>query len=137
MNKTILVDTNIILRLLIGDIPDQKKLAQEIFRKLDRGQIKVAVSLLVINELIWICERFYKLSRHQYLPILRRLFSERGLVILEIKKNILIDMLEDLENSKLDFTDLYLLKVGKNSNFEVKTFDLALQRKSQKKSITN
>ena len=134
MSKSYLVDTNIILRLLIGDVPDQKKVAQDFFRKLDLGQIKVVVSLLVINELVWICEKFYQLSRSQYLPILRRLLSQRGLVILEVKKNVLLDTLENLESSNLDFTDLYLSEAGVNNDFEIKTFDKKLAKLHKDKS---
>ncbi len=123
MSKTYLVDTNVILRLLIGDVVSQKKLAQNLFEKAEMGEVKLAVSLLVINELIWILEKFYALKRQDYISSIKHLLSVRGLTVIEVKKSTVIRLLETLENSKLDLTDLYLLQTSQDLGHQVYTFD--------------
>ena len=123
MSKTYLVDTNVILRLLIGDIVEQKNLAQGLFEKAEAGEVKLTVSLLVINELVWILEKFYDLKRKDYIPSLNHLLAVRGLTVIEVKKSRVMRLLEALESSKLDLTDLYLLQTSKNLGHQIYTFD--------------
>ena len=57
------VDTNVFLRFLTNDDPAKAKRAETLFRDALRGKIKLATSLLVIAEIIWTLESFYKLEK--------------------------------------------------------------------------
>lgn len=126
--KEILIDTNVILRLLLADIPGQAKKSQQLFEAIEEDKKKGILSILVINELIWILENFYKQKREDYLPEILKLLSLRKIKILETKKQFLIKILETMKKSNFDFTDLYLAFACKEQNCELKTFDKKLNR---------
>lgn len=109
----IFLDTNIFARYLVGDIAPQKLEAKEIFDSIYQGKNTGVVSILVIDELIWVLENYYNYERKDYLPKVIKLFSFKEIRVLEIKKEIIMDIFESMLESKVDFTDYYLMKVSK------------------------
>lgn len=106
--KELYLDTNVVLRYLLGDIPDQFQEAKKIIEAIEKGDTTGFLSILVINELIWILENYYHLKRNVYIPKLLKLFLIDRIKILEVKKDILTKILERMQKQKIDFTDLYL-----------------------------
>lgn len=121
--KSTFIDTNYILRLLIGDIPLQAERSRNLFKEIEEEKITGIVSLLVINELIWILEHFYEKKRIEFIPQILKLFSLKKIKILEIKKKDLVMILDKMKRSSLDFTDLYLLYFSEKSKDDIATFD--------------
>lgn len=107
MNKAVL-DTNVFIRHLVGDVPEQTEKAREIFNDIEGGKISGFVSILVINEFIWILEKYYGFTRNLYIPKLLKLLVIRNLKIIETKKELIIAILETMQKRKFDFTDVYL-----------------------------
>ena len=124
--KTVLIDTNTILRFLIADVPSQFKLAKKTFQQIEEGKLQGKISLLVINELVWILENYYKLKRSTYLPHLLKLLLLKKIKIIEVNKHLLIKVLKKMTTHQLDFTDLYLAEIKNND--ELFTFDKQLAR---------
>lgn len=118
-----LLDTNYILRFLLADIPFQFQKAKELFKKIEDNKAIGLVSILVINELIWILEHFYKQKRKNYLQQILKLISLKNIKIIEIKKMDLIFILEKMDRLNLDFTDLYLLFWKEKLNHQLASFD--------------
>lgn len=120
MNQKI-IDTNIFLRHLLQDIPDQSTIATSIISDIEDGKMTGLVSILVINELIWILEKYYELNRSVYIPKLIKLLNLDHLKVMEVKKELLERVLEKMRNKKIDFTDIYLREVGKEN--QILSFD--------------
>lgn len=129
--KKILIDTNFILRPLNNDIPSQVKESRQILKKIEKGKIIGIVSILVINELIWILQRFYKKKRKEFIPKIMELLSLKNIKIFEIKKNELMMILKQMMEINLDFTDLYLLYFSKELKHKIVSFDKKLLKKSK------
>lgn len=110
MKKTVLLDTNIFIRFFTADIHKQYKLAKDTFQAIEHGNLTGLVSILVVNEIVWIMEHFYDVSRKRYIPGLLELLALKNIKILEMKKTSLFDILMRMEKESLDFTDLYLLQ---------------------------
>lgn len=124
--REVYVDTNFFVRYFMGDIPGQFEKAKEFFLRVEKKEAKGVVSILVVNEIIWIMEHFYDLKREVYMPRLVRLLGLSGIKIMEIKKDILIKILEVMVGKKVDFTDAYLwVKAGKG---KVVSFDRDFER---------
>lgn len=121
-----LIDTNIILRFLIGDVPTQLEKAKKLFKRVEDKEVIGLMSILVINELLWILEHFYNKERKEFIPQILKLLSLKDIKILEIKKSDLIIILENMEETNLDFTDLYLLHLGKKAGQQIFSFDKKL-----------
>lgn len=110
MNEVVL-DTNIFLRYLIQDLPDQFEKAKEIFWEIEKGEKIGLISILVINELIWILENYYQLKRASYIPKIINIFSLNNIEIIEVKKSVIEKILEKMKKRKVDFTDFYLMQI--------------------------
>ena len=126
MKKAVYIDTNIILRFLVRDIESQYKEAEGIFEKIEKEEIMGYLSILVVNEIIWIAENFYEYKRTDYIPFLRKLIALKNIKIVEVKKKIILEILLKMQSTKIDFTDLYLLEIaGKD---KIVSFDKDLKR---------
>jgi predicted nucleic acid-binding protein len=62
MKKTTYLDSNVFIRLIIGDVATHAKKSEQIFQQIERGESTGQVSILVINEIVWILEHFYSLD---------------------------------------------------------------------------
>lgn len=114
--KEVLLDSNIFIRFLIQDVPAHFKQAKATFEDIEGGRVKGFVSLLVINEVIWILENFYELKRDMYIPKFLELLSLGNIKIMEVKKEMILAILQEMPKHTYDFTDVYLFEVkGKRS----------------------
>ena len=123
--KELVLDTNIFIRYLIEDISFQYKESRKIFEAIENGTLKGLVSILVVNETIWILENYYEIKRSVYIPKLLQIFALKNLKIIEIAKEVLSLILKSMEASRLDFTDLYLLHTSKKE--KIASFDKDLK----------
>jgi predicted nucleic acid-binding protein len=71
----IAVDTNVLLRLLVGDEPAQAARARQLFDRADADQTAVWVSDTVLVELAWTLARAYGRDRADIVKALRALSS--------------------------------------------------------------
>lgn len=107
--RDIVLDTNIFIRYFTQDVVSQYKIARQIFENIEGNNVRGLISILVVNEIIWIMDRHYRIDRIVYLPKLIRLLLLEHAEIIEIDKNLLIKILQVMQKTNLDFTDLYLL----------------------------
>lgn len=129
--KTVTLDSNVILRFAVGDVPDQYAQASKLIAQVENEKLKARISLLVLSEVAWILEHFYKLSRADFVPKLRDLFSLKGIVFVEVKKEVIMQVLEVMEETNFDLTDIYLSLITDNK--EMVSFDEDLERLYKKK----
>lgn len=125
MNNLIL-DTNIFLRHLLQDIPEQSEKAKAIIDSIETGEKTGLISILVVNELIWILEHYYELKRKVYLPKLIKLLSIEQIKIMETRKDAIIKILEKMQKQKFDFTDMYLVYTADSEH--IVSFDKDLEK---------
>lgn len=116
-----IIDTNIFLRHLLQDIPEQSKIATSIINDIEEGKMTGLLSILVMNELIWILENYYDLKRNIYIPKLVELLNLDHLKIIESKKDLIEKVLERMRKKKIDFTDIYLMETAKEN--QILSFD--------------
>lgn len=77
----ILIDTNIVLRLILDDDSVLSPRARSIFEKIGKGKIKVFLSLLTLSEIVFTLERSYKIPRSEIVKSLLQLFRVKSLTI--------------------------------------------------------
>lgn len=123
---TIIIDTNVFVRLLTQDIPSQFEKAKKFFETIEKSQQKGIVSILVVNETIWILRRYYGLKRKTFIPQILQLLALKNLSITEVKKDIIIKALEMMFKRNIDFTDAYLLCI--KGDKEIFSFDEDLRK---------
>ena len=99
------VDTNVFLRFLTNDDPAKAKRADALFRDALRDKIRLSTSLLVIAEIIWTLESFYKLEKQDIAAKVEKILNTPNL---ECPETPLLFMALDLYvHANIDFVDAY------------------------------
>ncbi len=120
-----LIDTNIILRYLVGDSKELHEKAIGIFKKAETGELKLLVKVVVVAETCFVLESFYKKSLDEIATSMEVFLSQKWLKV-EDRKGLL-GMWTNYRN-KLHFVDSYLLSSSKENNYKILTFDKEIEK---------
>ncbi|PWU24726.1 MAG: PIN domain nuclease [Candidatus Rokuibacteriota bacterium] len=119
--KAHLVDTNIILRYLVGDTPAQAGKSAALMERLEEGAERAEILESVIAEAVWTLESFYKVPRPEIAERLAAIVAFRG--VLAAKKGVLIKALARFGSTSADFVDCLLAAQAQQRNQTVYSFD--------------
>ena len=118
----VFVDTNVFLRFLTNDDPAKARRAEAMFRKAGEGKMVIMTSLLVIAEIVWTLESFYKLKKHDIATKVGTILNTPNLDCTETSLNIMALDLYVHEN--VDFIDAYHAFLLKGSaSVKIVTYD--------------
>lgn len=124
--KQIVLDTNVIVRFLLQDVPSQYREAEKIFKKAKEGKIKLQVPQIVIFEIQHTLEKFYNLGRSDVADNLKVVVSAEYLEIQD--KEIFTEALQLFLDTKLSLTDCFLRCKANLIGAELFTFDKGLSK---------
>jgi predicted nucleic-acid-binding protein len=117
----IALDTNVLVRFLVQDDPDQARLAGEIIDRLTE-EAPGFVGREVLVELVWVLERAYRLGRAEIAGALDGLLASTELVIEGADQ--VGPALELYRNDGFGFADLMIAAAARRAGAgEVVTFD--------------
>ncbi len=122
--KSSIVDTNVILRYLLGDNPEQQAQARKWFKQAEENRRELLVTPIVIAEVSFILESFYKKNREEIADVLLVLVSQKWLQVEE--RTILIGLWRWYKQG-FHFVDSYLLSWKKEHAGKVLTFDTEME----------
>ena len=122
----IALDTNILIRYITQDVPEQAAIAERLLDSLTSDSPGF-VSREVVIEIVWVLERSYKFSRTQIVEVLTTLIGA---------ENLIIESDEDIahatfiyEQSSTGFSDLAILLASERVGCEgIYTFDRRFAR---------
>lgn len=119
---TIFVDTNLFLRYLTNDVPEQADAVERLLRRAMAGEIRLLTNELVIAEIVWTLESFYKLSRQEIRDKVLAILNTPGLEV--ANGPTVLQAIVWYAEKNVDFIDAYngawILSQGLNA---VYTFD--------------
>lgn len=124
--KAKLIDTNVILRYLIGDTPEKAERSALLMERFEKDEEKVEVLDVVVAEVIWTLEKFYKVPRKEIAEKLGMLLSFKG--IKAFNKSILIRALDTHERKSIDFVNALLASYAEDRHVPVYSFDEDLRK---------
>ena len=117
------VDTNILVRHLTGDPPDQAARATRFLTTAD----ELLLADLVVAEVVYVLESFYEVPRARVAELVRAIVAFPAVVVLD--PALLLRALEVYETDRLDFAEAYLVAQAERSGVEVvASFDKAIDR---------
>jgi len=99
------LDTNIFLRYLTKDDEVKAHRVLELLKKIEKGEEKAITSPLVIFELVFTLQKYYKLPRKEIKELLLPLINLRGLKL--PYKSIFERALEMYPKVNISFADLF------------------------------
>lgn len=116
------IDTNILVRFLVGDDEIQAKKVYNIFKKAESSKKELFVPLLVIFELIWVLESVYEIARNEILDCIGDLML---MPILKFEhQSALQNFTRKAGDNSYDLSDLLIAQSARNQGCEtVITFD--------------
>ena len=116
------IDTNILIRFLVGDDKQQAEKVYNIFKKIEVDKKELFVPLLVILELIWVLESVYEISRTEILDTISDLLL---MPILKFEHQSALQQFTHAgQGNKYDLSDLLIAYSAKAQGCEtVLTFD--------------
>lgn len=118
--KVPLIDTTVILRYLLNDVPEQSKASSKLMEKLVSEE-EAYLHDVVIAELVWTLEKFYKVPKAKIRKVISELLLIKGLLV--SNRNILLKALELFDEKNIDFADALIASMAMESEAEVITFD--------------
>ena len=122
----IALDTNILVRYITQDVPEQARIAERLLNQLTPSRPGF-VSREVALEIVWVLERSYKFSRTQIVEVLTTMIGAENLVV-EFDEDIARATII-YEQSGTDFSDLAILMASKRVGCEILfTFDRKFAR---------
>ena len=116
------VDTNILIRFLVGDDEKQANKVYKLFKGIEDDKDELFVPILVILELIWVLESVYEIIRSDILD------SVSQLILMPIFKfenfTVIQKFIFEAQQSKFDLSDLLIAHSANINGCEViLTFD--------------
>lgn len=99
------VDTNLFLRYLTDDIPDQARAVDQLLLRAEQGEINLETSALTIAEIVWTLESYYKLEPMDVQDRILAILNTPGLQVEHadvVARAMILYM-----DAKIDFVDAF------------------------------
>jgi predicted nucleic acid-binding protein len=116
-----LIDTNIIIRFLVGDHEEHLVESIRIFEEIESGKLEVEILDVVIMEALFVLIKFYDLPKAEVVNDLKAILAMEG--IINSNKVILFDALSLFLEKNLDFVDALICSKSKLQGYEWLSFD--------------
>lgn len=117
------LDTNVLVRFLVGDNTAQKKQAEQWFKEGESGKRKIVVFPIVVAEGSFVLESFYKKQRKDIADAFEIFLSQRWLQVVE--RDALLSLWQEYRKG-LHFVDSFLLAWARCNEGRVLSFDRGL-----------
>lgn len=120
---TAFVDTNVLIRHLTGDPPDQAALATRYLQRTD----ELLLPDLILAEIAYVLESFYEAPRAQVAETLRAVLAYPAIRIVDAE--LLQRVVEIYDVHRIDFADAYLVASAERTGVGViASFDRSIDR---------
>jgi len=99
------VDTNLFLRYLTYDVPEQAEAVEQLLRRAAAGECILVTNSLVIAEIAWTLESFYHASRDDVRRHIMAILSTPGIEVAEAP--LVLQATAWFAERNVDFVDAY------------------------------
>jgi predicted nucleic-acid-binding protein len=120
---TAFLDTDVLIRHLTGDPPEQAARATRLLSQ--AGQLLLPD--LIVAEVVYVLESFYEVPRSRVAELVRAVIAFGAIEVADVP--VLLRALEVYEVHRLDFADAYLVAEAETSGVNaVVSFDKTIER---------
>lgn len=121
MNVSFL-DANIFIRYLTNDDPVKADRVEKLLDLAAKGKERLMTTEMVIAEVVWVLESFYKLTNSAIGPMVKAILATPGLEV--INGSLVEKAVEQYMEQNIDFIDGYILAVMDRYNVsEIFSYD--------------
>lgn len=123
--KSVILDTNCFLRLILYDLPSQADQVKDLIKKAKKEQIQILVPQIILFEIDYILQKYYLFRKEEIIERLKSLVSSSYFTI-ESKETFRIALFL-YEKENISLVDCFLLSKAKEENADLFTFDKKLK----------
>lgn len=120
-SKVALLDTNVLLRFLLGDDPIQSPCAENLMKRLERKKERAELAESVVAETVWVLEKAIGVPRPDIALHLASIIEIPGVVCRN--KRVVLDALSSFSATGCDIVDCLLASSARNRGAKVYSFD--------------
>lgn len=120
-SKVSLLDSNVLLRFLLHDDPDQSQRARALMERLEAGSERAELGDGVVAETVWVLEKRARVAREEIARRLSALASLRGVAYRG--KRVLLEALSNFGATSCDIVDCLLAARARSRRVQVVSFD--------------
>ena len=102
-----LLDTNVLIRFLTSDKTQKFQGVYNLFKSLERGDLRVELKLIVLFQVIFVLKSFYSVPIEEIATGMLNILKYKGIIVKE--KGIVRRMLKLWHDNKLDIVNCYLI----------------------------
>ncbi|MBW1674497.1 MAG: PIN domain-containing protein [Deltaproteobacteria bacterium] len=110
------LDTNIFIRFLTDDVPEKVDACEEIFKKAVEKQETLFTTELVIAEIVWVLESFYKLPKNEIQDKVEKILNTPNLICPH--KDLILNALILYSEKNIDYIDACNALILKENGIE-------------------
>ena len=122
MANDVLLDTNLILRFVLGDNETHQQQAKRLFQRATEGEVRLLLPTLVLAQVVWTLESFYRASRTYITNVLDALLATPGVIFLEPR--VIRRCVEIYSAYSVEIVDAYLVALAEETKaLTVATFN--------------
>ena len=103
--ERVFVDTNIFLRYLTNDDPEQADEVERLLVAAAAGSVSLLTNVIVLAEIVWTLESTYKLQRDEIRDHVLAILNNDGLVV--ENEDLILQAITDYVDLNIDFADAY------------------------------
>jgi predicted nucleic-acid-binding protein len=120
--KKAVIDTNLLVRYLTEDDLHKADSVESLLERASSGEVRLVIPSVVMAELVWVLESFYKMETPEVADLLKDLLHTPGL---EVQDNRLIrEAVEIYRNKQIDFIDAWVLAFARQRSIpRIYTYD--------------
>lgn len=120
------LDTNVILRFVLGEPAGQFERARRLMRRAASGEVVARVAHVTIAEAVWVLATAYERDRSAIAESLGAFIRADGISIEET--DLVLDALRRMSEANVAFVDAYVAAVARERGQAVATFDTDFRR---------
>ena len=125
----LLIDTNVIMRYLVGDHAEFLAKSTSLFEAVETGETQIVILDNVIMEAFFVLTKFYQLPKAEVIDDLKTILSFAG--VINHDKLEIIETLNLVLYKNIDFVDALLCVKSKLYDLELFSFDEKLVKRCQ------
>lgn len=125
--KPRVIDANVILRFLTNDDPEQAERCAALLERVQNGEEQVFLPDLVLADVVWTLEKFYRQPKERIRQLLLSLLDLRGMRL--SSKSAARKALEWYVEKNVDWTDAFIAAVATaKKNCEIYSYERYFER---------
>lgn len=121
-----ILDTNVIVRYVVGDNKEHQKQAMRWFSEAEKGRIIIQIFPVVIAETVYVLQSWYRQPREKISDVMEVFLSQRWL---DVHDRDALLVLWEYYRAGTHFIDSYLIALSQAEGVTALTFDKKLKKR--------